>query len=110
MRGKGKLTYGPFLVLYLQPQPEFGGTYQVMLTPDGDTRGLYVASKTATAFVVREVEGGRGSFDFDYHIYATTLGHARERMALVSGAAPAGPRAPMVRSDAIKPALPAKPN
>ena len=60
-------------------------TYQVLITPDGDTRGLYVASKSATAFVVREVQGGRGNFGFDYHIYASEIGHAGERMTMVSG-------------------------
>ena len=45
-------------------------TYQVFLTPDGDTRGLYIASKSAAGFTVREVQGGRGTFDFDYHVYA----------------------------------------
>lgn len=54
--------------------------YQVMLTPDGDTRGLFVASKSPNGFVVREVQGGRSSIDFDYHIYAPTLGQAGQRM------------------------------
>ncbi len=79
-------------------------TYQVMITPDGDTRGLYVASKSATAFVVREVQGGHGSLAFDYHIYATKLGHANERMTLISGGSSlAMPRAPEVTR---KPAVP----
>ena len=67
-----------------------GKPYQVMLTPDGDTRGLYVASKSATGFVVREVQGGRSSIGFDYHIYATEIGHANERMTLATGET--GPR------------------
>ena len=71
-----------------------GTPYQVLITPEGDTRGLYVASKTGTGFVVREVGGGRDSLSFDYHIYATALGRARERMAMVPGDGPAGaPRA-----------------
>lgn len=56
--------------------------YHVFLTPGGDTRGLYVARKTSTYFVVREVQGGRGTFDFDYHIYATEIGKANQRMTL----------------------------
>lgn len=44
--------------------------YQVFLTPDGDTRGLYVQGKYAKGFVVREVQGGRGNFDFDYRVHA----------------------------------------
>lgn len=57
--------------------------YQVFLTPGGDTRGLYVANKSPSQFVVREVQGGRGSFSFDYHIYAVAVGKAAERMTLV---------------------------
>jgi hypothetical protein len=58
--------------------------YHVMLTPDGDTRGLFVASKGPNGFVVREVQGGRGSLTFDYHIYAPALGHPNDRMAVVT--------------------------
>jgi len=54
--------------------------YQVMLTPDGDTRGLYIAQKTPTSFTVREVQGGHSSIAFDYHVYATKLGYASEHM------------------------------
>ena len=71
-----------------------GHAYQVFLTPGGDTRGLYVASKGASAFVVREVQGGRGTFDFDYHIYATALGAAGQHMTL------AQPNAPVVHQPA----------
>jgi hypothetical protein len=54
--------------------------YHVVLTPDGDTRGLFIASKTPASFIVREVQGGRGTLDFDYHIYARTLGQGQRRM------------------------------
>lgn len=60
--------------------------YQVMLTPDGDTKGLYVASKSPTGFIVREVQGGHASISFDYHIYATALGQAGVRMTEMSAA------------------------
>jgi hypothetical protein len=60
--------------------------YHVMLTPDGDTRGLFVASKSPNQFVVREVQGGHGSLSFDYHIYAATLGQANERMFMMTPA------------------------
>lgn len=58
-------------------------TYQVFLTPDGDTRGLYVASKTPSQFVVREVQGGHGTFSFDYQITAVAVGKAAQRMTMV---------------------------
>ena len=70
---------------------------------DGDTRGLYVASKSATAFVVREVQGGRGNFGFDYHIYASEIGHAGERMTMVSGSSLAAPHAPRLNVPVAKP-------
>ena len=68
--------------------------YQVMLTPDGDTRGLYTAIKTPTSFTVREVQGAHGTLDFDYHIYAPALGQAGVRMREVtpSQAAASAPR------------------
>jgi hypothetical protein len=58
--------------------------YRVFLTPGGDTRGLYVAQKTPSGFVVRETQGGRGSLDFDYRILATAAGHTGERMTAVT--------------------------
>jgi len=77
--------------------------YQVMLTPDGDTRGLFVASKTSQGFVVREVQGGRSSISFDYHIYAPQLGHANDRMTPVNRYTTTSPRGTTVRPPALKP-------
>jgi hypothetical protein len=75
--GTARLVYGQAIV---RLDPTFARAidarraYQVFLTPGGDTRGLYVAAKGPAAFVVREVQGGHGTFDFDYHIYAMQLG------------------------------------
>lgn len=60
--------------------------YRVFLTPDGDTRGLYVASKTPTGFVVREAGGGHATLPFDYRIVATKLGESGQRMAVMNPA------------------------
>jgi hypothetical protein len=46
--------------------------YQVFLTPGGDTRGLYVATKYTGGFTVKEMQGGRSNIPFDYHVYAVT--------------------------------------
>jgi hypothetical protein len=54
--------------------------YYVFLTPLGDTRGLYVSVKTASAFQVRETERGRGSLEFDYRIVAHPLGAKYARL------------------------------
>lgn len=69
--------------------------YQVMLTADGDTRGLYTSVKTPTSFTVREMQGGRSTLDFDYHIYAPSIGQADVRMREMTRAqaAAAGPSA-----------------
>jgi hypothetical protein len=73
--------------------------YHVFLTPDGDTRGLYVASKSPDGFLVRETQNGRDTLAFDYRIVATSLGHAGERMAPITPAqAMTIPRAPLLRS------------
>jgi hypothetical protein len=60
--------------------------YRVFLTPNGDTRGLYVATKTAGGFIVREAQGGRSSVSFDYRIVATAAGQAGQRMTIASTA------------------------
>ena len=44
--------------------------YLVFVTPEGDTRGLYVASRTPAGFGVRENGGGRSSVAFEYRIVA----------------------------------------
>jgi hypothetical protein len=54
--------------------------YYVFLTPLGDTRGLYVSMKTASAFQVRETERGRSNLAFDYRIVAHPLGAKDDRL------------------------------
>lgn len=44
--------------------------YLVFVTPEGDTNGLYIASKDAAGFEVRENRGGRSSVAFEYRIVA----------------------------------------
>ena len=107
--GTGHLVNG---VAMVQLDPAFADTidstraYHVMLTPNGETRGLFVASKSPTGFVVREVQGGRSSIDFDYHIYASELGQSGVRMteltpgqaaAMMPKSATAAPRHPHIR-------------
>jgi hypothetical protein len=53
----------------------------VFLTPNGDCKGLYVAQKSATSFVVRELGGGTSSIAFDYRIMAKRRGYEGIRMA-----------------------------
>jgi hypothetical protein len=55
--------------------------YYVMLTPEGDCRGLYVARRDNAGFTVRELQGGRSSIAFTYRIVARPLGDNSARLA-----------------------------
>lgn len=95
-----------------------GSGYRVFVTPNGDTHGLFVATKTANGFIVRESQGGRSTVSFDYRIVATALGQTGQHMALVNEAAgnfaprtaalatPALSAAPAVKAPAPEPASP----
>jgi hypothetical protein len=78
--------------------------YRVFLTPDGDTRGLFVGLKTPTGFVVRESQGGRSTVAFDYRIVATGLGDAGKRMAVA-----AEPNHSIRWDTARRPSIPVRP-
>ncbi len=58
-----------------------GVGYHVFLTPNGDCKGLYVAQKSATSFLVRELGGGTSSLAFDYRIAAKRRGYEQVRLA-----------------------------
>ena len=57
-----------------------GETYHVFLTPNGDCKGLYVASKGVDGFEVRELGGGTSNISFDYRIVAKRQGYESIRM------------------------------
>jgi hypothetical protein len=44
--------------------------YHVFLTPEGDTQGLFVSTRTPVAFEVREQQGGTSNFTFSYRVVA----------------------------------------
>ncbi len=58
-----------------------GVEFHVFLTPQGECEGLYVASKSASGFEVRELHHGASSVAFDYRIVAKRAGHESERLA-----------------------------
>ena len=82
--GSGQLAHGEAVV---NLEGTFGQTvnasieYHVFLTPNGDCKGLYVAQKSPTSFVVRELAGGTSSIAFDYRIMAKRKGFEGIRMA-----------------------------
>jgi len=96
--GTAKLIEGEAAVRF---DPAFAASidatdsYRVFLTPDADTRGLFVASKTPAGFVVRESQGGRSTVSFDYRVVATSLGQTGRRMSITSHDVAGSPRAPL---------------
>jgi hypothetical protein len=82
--GSGQLSNGTAVV---NLESTFGGTvntnldYHVFLTPNGDCKGLYVAEKSPTSFVVRELGGGTSKIAFDYRIMAKRKGYENIRLA-----------------------------
>jgi hypothetical protein len=44
------------------------GDYRVFVTPEGDCHGLYVRHRGASAFEVRELNGGKSNITFSYRI------------------------------------------
>jgi len=81
--GSGTLQQG---VAVVNLDPIFAKTvsttadYHVFLTPNGDSKGLYVVRKTATSFEVRESAGGTSSLNFDYRIVAKRRGFETQRL------------------------------
>ena len=61
-----------------------GVEYHVFLTPDGDCKGLYVSSKSASGFEVRELGGGAASIAFEYRIMAKRVGYETVRLKNVT--------------------------
>ena len=81
--GSGEVNGGVAIVAI---DPAFAETvagdssYHVFLTPNGDSKGLYVTRKTATSFEVRESGGGTSSLSFDYRIVAKRRGFESQRL------------------------------
>jgi hypothetical protein len=62
--------------------------YQVFLTPEGDSDGLYVTQKSPAGFVVRESRGGRSTLAFSYRILAKPVDDDARRLALAPPSPP----------------------
>ncbi len=101
--GSGSLRGG---VAMITIDPTFAGTvsasadYHVFLTPNGDSKGLYVVAKTPTSFEVRESGGGTSTIAFDYRIVAKRRGYEAQRMVDVTERLKAAtlPAAPLTAS------------
>jgi hypothetical protein len=86
--GSGQLSSGSARI---ELDPGFARTvnagveYHVFLTPNGDSKGLYVSQKTATSFEVHEQGGGTSSIAFDYRIMAKRKGYETVRLEDLTG-------------------------
>jgi len=85
--GEAQLAFGS---TYVRLDPSFANaidrrqSYVVLITPEGDTRGLFVAGRTPAGFTVRETSGGRSSTPFAYRIVAHPYGVREARLPFVT--------------------------
>jgi hypothetical protein len=85
--GEAQLAFG---TTYVRLDPSFANaidpiqSYVVLITPEGDTRGLFVARRTPAGFTVRETSGGRSSTPFAYRIVAHPYGVREARLPFVT--------------------------
>lgn len=84
--GEAQLTFGGVNV---RLDPAFANAidirqgYVVLITPEGDAHGLYVAQRTAAGFTVRESMNGRSNTPFAYRIVAHPFGVREARLPFV---------------------------
>jgi hypothetical protein len=83
--GRGEITEGRTRV---ELDPDFAAVvraedYHVFLTPEGDSRGLYVASKESGGFEVREQQGGTSTLPFSYRVVARRADVEAQRLEKV---------------------------
>ena len=75
---------------YVRLDPAFANVidqraaYLVFITPEGDSRGLYVTQKSGRGFAVHENMGGHSSIAFSYRIVAKPLGKQERRLPMVA--------------------------
>jgi hypothetical protein len=76
--GAGYVPIDPALTSTLDPR----APYLVLLTPEGDCRGLYVTNKTPRGFTVRELMNGRSNVAFTYRLVGRPAGGNADRLPL----------------------------
>ncbi len=85
--GNGQLVRGH---AYIRLDPAFANVidrnvdYHVLVTPEGDSNGLYVTQRSAQAFSVRENRDGRSTLGFSYRIVATPFGGGLPRLQTIA--------------------------
>jgi hypothetical protein len=106
--GSGNLQSGSATITI---DPAFAETinasssYHVFLTPNGDSKGLYIVAKTPTTFEVRESSGGTASISFDYRIVAKRRGLENQRLTDVTESFKAETAVQQLRAKSLKPTI-----
>jgi hypothetical protein len=81
------------------------GAYQIFLTPQGDSKGLYVSGMNAMGFAVREQQGGTSTLAFNYRVVARRKDVTAPRLAQVKlPAVPLAVATPPMASGGVPPA------
>jgi len=57
--------------------------YLVTVTPEGDSKGVFVTNKGPNGFDVRENQGGRSNLLVTYRVVASTIGTTGQRLATI---------------------------
>ncbi|MBD5654215.1 MAG: hypothetical protein IAI50_03415 [Candidatus Eremiobacteraeota bacterium] len=65
--------------------------YTVIITPDGDSNGLFVSERSPRGFSVRENHGGHSSIAFGYRIVAKPFGKREPRLPMIARHLPPPP-------------------
>jgi hypothetical protein len=84
--GRTQLVNGAAVVRF---DSAFAGTidatkdYYVFLTPEGDSRGLYVTRRTPLGFAVGESQNGHSTLAFSYRIVASPYGTTAQRLPVL---------------------------
>jgi hypothetical protein len=74
---------------YVRLDPAFANVidqrtnYLVVVTPEGDSNGLYVAQRTLAGFMVRENRGGKSTLAFAYRIATKPYASTAARLPMV---------------------------
>jgi hypothetical protein len=91
---------------YVAIDPHFAQTmsmrspYRVFITPNGDSRGVFVDNRTPRGFEVRENGGGRSTLAFDYRIVGEAFAEgSRNRASLGAKSALSGNPDPHIADD-----------
>ncbi len=85
--GEAQLVHG---FAHVALDPKFASVistsspYLVFMTPNGESKGLYVVNKSPSGFDVRENGNGVTTLPFDFRIVAKPFGETPRRLALAS--------------------------